>query len=375
MDSPIRRPIYLDCDPGVDDSLALGYLVASPLVRLVGVGTVFGNCPADIGARNACDWLWVMGAPDVPVAVGAKGPSHGEYRGGPKHIHGEHGTGAVRLPESDTTPIAGSAAELLVDLARTHAGELEIVTVGPLTNIAEALVIEPELPHLIKHLTLMGGAALHPGNISPVTEANIGKDPESARIVYAQPWPMTMAGLDVTMANTFEEEHRQALLASGSTTCRLLAEVLDFYFDFHLDVYGRRCSALHDPLAAIIAAGGIGPKLAPVVNVDVDDTRGPGRGQTLCALSGLYRDFPAQDGAHCRVVLEIGSPVAPHLVEVLSRFRSSPHRFRSPLHPPPTHSQKDSSPCPIPRSPTRTRSARARPPCSSASSSPSSHSS
>lgn len=318
MDSPTPRQIYLDCDPGVDDSLALGYLVASPLVQLVGVGTVFGNCPADAGARNACDWLSLMGASDVPVAAGARKPSHGEYHGGPKHIHGQRGTGAVQLPESGTTPVAGNAAELLVDLARAHSGDLEVVTVGPLTNIAEALAIEPELPHMIKHLTLMGGAALHPGNISPVTEANIGKDPESARIVFGAPWPMTMVGLDVTMSNTFEEEHRQALLASGSTAGRLLAEVLDFYFDFHLDVYGRRCSALHDPLAAIVAAGGIVPALAPMINVDIDDTRGPGRGQTLCALGGLYRGFPAQDGAHCRVALDIGAPVAPHLVDVLT---------------------------------------------------------
>lgn len=316
MTSP--RPVYLDCDPGVDDALALAYLVASPHVELVGVGTVFGNTAADTGARNACGWLALMGVPDVPVAVGAPHPSHGTFHGGTPWIHGERGTGAVTLPASDVAPVQASAPELLVELARRYAGELEVVAVGPLTNLVDALALEPELPSLVKHLTIMGGAALHPGNITPVAEANVGKDAEASRIVFEQPWAMTMVGLDVTMPNTLEEEHRRALLESDSRTARVLGEVLDFYFDFHVDVYGRRCSAIHDPLAAAVAAGGLTPTLAPVVNVVVDDTQGPGRGQTICSLRGQYRGFPAQDGAHCRVVLEIGAPVAPHLLDVLT---------------------------------------------------------
>lgn len=320
MSNQTARKVYLDCDPGVDDSLALGYLVASPLVELLGVGSVFGNTHAATGARNACDWLSLMGAPDVPVAVGASGPSHGVYHGGATWIHGEQGTGAVVLPRSEKNPVEMSAAEMIVDLARKHPGELELITIGPLTNIALALDIEPELPQLIKHFTLMGGAALHPGNISPVTEANVGKDPEASRRVFAQPWSMTMVGLDVTMTNTFEEKHRQALIDSGSVAARTLAEVLDFYFDFHIGVFGRRCSALHDPLAAAIAAGGIRPQLAPVVNVEIDDTSGPGRGQTICSLGGQYLGYPEQEGAHCSVVLESGTDVAAHLVNILTRL-------------------------------------------------------
>ncbi|XBH21176.1 nucleoside hydrolase [Jonesiaceae bacterium BS-20] len=318
MSNQPARKIYLDCDPGIDDSLALGYLVASPLVELLGVGSVFGNTHATTGAQNACDWLSLMGAADVPVAIGATNPSHGEYHGGPTWIHGEHGTGTVVLPRSEKKPIDMSAAELIVDLARQHPGELELITVGPMTNIALALELEPELPRLVKHLTLMGGTALHPGNISPVTEANVGKDPESSRKVFAQPWPMTMVGLDVTLTNTFEEKHRQALLNSSSTAARTLAEVLDFYFDFHIGVFGRRCSALHDPLAAAIGAGGIKPQLAPVVNVEIDDTSGPGRGQTICSLGGKYLGYPEQEGAHCSVVLETGTDAAAHLVDILT---------------------------------------------------------
>ena len=313
-------PIYCDCDPGIDDSLALGYLAASPLVRLVGVGSVFGNCPAPVGARNACDWLGLMGSPEVPVAIGALKPSHGEFHGGTPWIHGERGPGTITLPRAETDPIDASAAELIVRLAHEHAGELALVTVGPLTNIALALDLEPELPHLVRSLTLMGGAALHEGNVTPVAEANIFKDPESARRVFEQPWPMTMVGLDVTMEHTLEEHHRERLLSSGRPAPIALAQVLDFYFDFHLGVYGRRCSCVHDPLAAMVAAGGALPLTAPVVTVEVDTTDGPGRGQTICDLRGRYRGFPPQDGAHCQVVLEVEDSAPDHLVDTLVNF-------------------------------------------------------
>ncbi len=314
------KPTYFDCDPGVDDSLALGYLVASPAIDLVGVGTVCGNIGAEQGARNACDWLAMMGAPEVPVAVGAKNPSWGEFYGGALWIHGERGTGAIELPRADKDPIAESAPQLLISLAEQYGGELEIVAVGPLTNLADALRINPDLPSLIKKVTIMGGTAMHPGNISPVAEANIGNDPESARIVFEQPWFIDMAGLDVTMANTFEEEHRRQLLDSNSAVARAIGEEIDFYFDFHLDVYGRRCSALHDPLAAAIAAGGITPIVAPTVVVEVDDSAGPGRGQTVADLRGIHNNFPAQEGAHIRVMLDVGTDLASHLIAVLTQL-------------------------------------------------------
>lgn len=163
----------------------------------------------------------------------------------------------------------------------------------------------------------MGGAALHPGNVTPVAEANVAKDPEAAAEVLAADWDVTLVPLDVTMANVFEETDRKALLEAGTGLAPWLGEVLDLYFGFHVPAYGRRCSALHDPLAAAIAVGSVTATLAPRVPVVVDSTDGPGRGQTLCDLRGRYAGYPDVPGARTRVVLATDVPLAPHLVERL----------------------------------------------------------
>lgn len=310
-------PVYFDCDPGIDDSLALGYLVGSPKANLVGIGTVCGNTGAVQGARNACDWLNIMGASDVPVAVGAVSPSWTDTCAGTAWVHGEAGTGDIELPRSPVDPIDMSAVDLLLSLAKEYEGELVVVAVGPMTNIAAALEVEPNLPKMIKKFTIMGGAAFHPGNITPLAEANIGNDPEAARKVFEADWDIEMVGLDVTMNNRLTEKDRQKMLNSDSRSARLLAEEVDFYFKFHIDVFGEPSSALHDPLAVAIALDDVKAISAPVVNVEVDDTNGPGRGQTVCDLRGLYNNYPAQEGAHCQVFLDVGTDFGKKLVKVL----------------------------------------------------------
>ncbi|MFP3578754.1 nucleoside hydrolase [Arthrobacter sp. efr-133-TYG-104] len=310
-------PFYLDCDTGIDDALALAYLLASPRADLVGIGTVSGNVSAAGGARNTLDLLSLAGHPDVPVAIGAHDPQVGTFHGGAPHVHGENGIGGVDLPASDREPIEASAAELLVQLAHQYPGELQVVAIGPLTNIAQALRLEPKLPQLVAGITIMGGAALAPGNITPVAEANIANDPEAAAEVFAADWTVTMVPLDVTMTNVLEEHHRQELLAADHPVPRALGEMLGYYFGFYVDIFGRACSAMHDPLAAAIAVEGVDLALAPTVRVQVDTTDGPGRGQTVCDLRGQYAGFPAQRGARCRVVLAIGEDFAPHLLGTL----------------------------------------------------------
>ncbi len=296
-------PMFLDCDTGIDDALALVLLLNSPEVDLVGVATVSGNIDAAGGARNTLDLLALAGRRDVPVAIGNHDPQVGSYHGGAPHVHGHNGIGEVELPPSGLSPAAETGAELLVRLAREHAGALHVVAIAPLTNLAEALRLEPELPRLVSHLTIMGGAALVPGNIGPVTEANIANDPEAAAEVMAAPWDITLVPLDVTMFHRFDEDDRQALLADGRPVPHALGEMLDHYFGFYLGVFGDRHCALHDPLAAAIAVGIVAPTEAPTVRVAVDAADGPARGQTVCDLRGRYRGYPPQDGAHTRVVL------------------------------------------------------------------------
>lgn len=310
-------PLYLDCDTGVDDSLALAYLLASPEIDLVGVGSVHGNVDASQGAVNTLDLLALAGRDDVPVAVGARDPLAGAFDGGVPHIHGRNGVGDVALPASGRAPAAESAVELLLRLSHEHEGSLRVVAVGPLTNLALALRADPALPERVLDVTVMGGAALHPGNVSPVGEANIANDPEAAAEVLGADWDVTLVPLDVTMANLLEETDRKALLEAGTALAPWLGEVLDLYFGFHVPTFGRRCSALHDPLAAAIAVGGVSPTLAPRVPVVIDATDGPGRGQTVCDLRGLYAGYPDVPGARTRVVLATDGPLAPHLLERL----------------------------------------------------------
>ncbi|MEU2561352.1 nucleoside hydrolase [Streptomyces longispororuber] len=311
------QPLYYDCDTGIDDSMALAYLLASPEIDLVGVGTVSGNTDSVQAAHNTLALIQLSGRDDIPVAVGAAGPQVGSYAGPVPHIHGHNGIGDIIVPEPDRPVAALDAADLILQLARTHAGELRLLSTGPLTNLAEALRRAPELPTLVKDVTIMGGAAYQCGNISPVAEANIGNDPEAAADVLAADWDITLVPLDVTLAHTLEEEDRTLLLDSGRPLPTALGDMLDLYFDFYLATYGRRCSAIHDPLAAAIAVGGIVPTLAPVVDVVVDTTHGPGRGQTICDLRGRYLAYPPQPGAHCRVVLETGPDTPAHLLKRL----------------------------------------------------------
>lgn len=317
MTTPTSHPFYLDCDTGIDDALALAYLLASPQADVRGIGTVSGNVSAAVGARNTLDLLQLAGHAHIPVAVGAHDPQTGTFHGGASHVHGANGIGEVSLSTADAELASETAAEMLVRLAHKHPGTLRVLAIGPLTNIAEALRLDPELPRLVEEITIMGGAALAPGNITAVAEANIANDPEAAADVFAADWNITLVPLDVTMSNVLEESHRQELLAAGHPVPQALGEMLGYYFRFYEGIFGRACSAMHDPLAAALAVGGVKAAVAPVVHVDVDTTDGPGRGQTVCDLRGLYLDYPEQPGARCRVVLSLDGDFAPHLVDVL----------------------------------------------------------
>jgi purine nucleosidase len=314
-----RAPYYLDCDTGIDDALAIGYLLAAAAdesagIEIVGIGSVSGNVSASVGAHNTLDLLALAEAEGIPVAIGAHDPQGGSFHGGAPHVHGANGVGDVEIAKSGSSVADESAEHLLVRLAREHKGELRVIAIGPLTNIAAALRLEPNLPGLVKELTLMGGAATVPGNITPVAEANIANDAHAAAEVFAAEWFITMVPLDVTMTNVLLEHDRQSLVDSGRPVASALGHMLDYYFNFYVGVYGHRASALHDPLAVAIALGEVALKTAPVVRVVVDDTAGPGRGQTICDLRGIYNGFPEQSGAHTRVVLALETDFAPTLL-------------------------------------------------------------
>ena len=266
----MTAPFYLDCDTGVDDALALALLAGHPDVTISGIGTVSGNTAAGQAARNTLDLLALAGRGDVPVAVGAHHPLDGTFGGGAHGVHGGNGIGGVELPTAARMAEGRAAVDLLLDLARQHAGDLRIVATGPLTNLALALRQEPELAGLVRDVTVMGGAVRVPGNVTGRAEANIANDPAAAAVVLGAAWPVTLVPLDVTMAHRFTEDDRAALAAAGTPLTLALAAMLSGYFDFYEPLLGVRQVPLHDPLAAGIATGDLTPSDAPRLGLRVE---------------------------------------------------------------------------------------------------------
>lgn len=320
-----KNPLLVDCDTGIDDALALLYLLGDPDLDLRAVTSVFGNTSAEATALNTLRVLELAGRPDIPVAVGAESSTRGTARFAP-HVHGTDGLGDTALPAPAGTPSATPAAELIVRLAREHPGRLDLLALGPLTNLAAALRLDPALPQRVRQVTIMGGAIHHPGNVTPAAEANIDNDPESARSVLRAGWDVTLVPLDATMTELLTERHRHRLTACGTPAARFAAGILRHYLDFYEStVFGRRVAACHDPLAAAIAAGDVAPTLAPAVDVDVDTGDGPGRGMTIADTRGRYRGFPAQDAARVRVVLRTDGTFPDRLVERLTSTPAASH--------------------------------------------------
>ncbi|EPQ5852412.1 nucleoside hydrolase [Klebsiella pneumoniae] len=313
-----RIKLYFDCDTGIDDAIALGYLLAEKeKVELVGIGSVCGNIDAETGARNSINLLKLAGVQQVPVAKGDDNYLRTKFQSISQHIHGDNGIGNIQLEPAMQGVVTYTASEMLVALARKYPGELHVLATGPLTNLARALQLEPELPRLIKQITIMGGAANAPGNRTPVAEANIAGDPEAAAMVFSSLNNILLVPLDVTMNHALDERHRQQLLRSDRPFAQALGQMLELYISFYEGEYGRKACAIHDPAAAYFAVEGVRQCLAPRINVVIDDTSGPGRGQTICDMRGQYSGYPVQEGANCTVVLCTDTDLATVLVDKL----------------------------------------------------------
>ena len=295
--------LYLDCDTGVDDALALALLLAHDDVTLAGIGTVNGNTSAPQAAANTLGLLALAGRDDIPVAVGGGG-----YRGGAPTVHGGNGVGGVTLP-AGRAPDPRTAVDLLLELARRHPGELHVLATGPCGNLAAALRAEPELPSLVASVTVMGGAVRRPGNVDGRAEANIADDPAAAAAVLAAPWPLTLVPLDVTLDHRWTEADRARLDAAGTPLTTALAAMLPVYFDSYEPGLGERAMPLHDPLAAGLAVGDLTAADAPTLGVRIEVDSG--------------RTVADDAGRPVRVVLSLTAPAAPVILDRLTRNRSA----------------------------------------------------
>lgn len=312
---PVR--MVLDCDPGIDDAVAIAWAVAHPAIDLVAVGSVWGNVDLDRTTRNAVQVLDACGAGQVPVARGAAGPRGGGTGPASGHVHGADGLGGLAMSTPGPGPAATTAAHQLVAQCRAEPGAIHVVALGPLTNLAEALDLEPDLPDLVAGVTLMGGAALVPGNVTPAAEANVFFDPLAARRVLTAPWSVTVAPLDATRQVRMDDRHVARLAAADSPIGRLLAGALDHYLGVSAALLGERAGVVHDVLAVAVAAGLVDATDAPTVHADVETGEGPGRGATIFDLRGHARGAAPDDDAHVRVVLDVADGFADQVVDTL----------------------------------------------------------
>src|SRR5215216_893987 len=222
-----RVPLVLDVDTGTDDALALAYAVASPKIELVGVTTVAGNVDVEKTTANTLSVLDWLGAAHVPVHRGASRPLVRPHQDA-SYFHDESGLGGAQLPTSTRSIGADRGPAALIRLARQWPGALTLVALGPLTNLAIALNVEPELTQLLKWVVIMGGAYTVPGNTTPAAEFNILVDPEAADQVFTAPFPrMTAVWLDVTEQVALTRDDWDAVNTGTSLprTATLLREV------------------------------------------------------------------------------------------------------------------------------------------------------
>lgn len=282
--SSAKYKVILDTDPGVDDAVALFFALAHPEIELVGVTTIFGNVSVAQATVNAL-YLTRIAGYSIPVAQGASVPVFKNPGKHPDLIHGHDGLGNLTERfRNDACAETKCAAEFIVSMARQHPGEITFVAVGPLTNLALALALEPRLPELLKQVAIMGGAIDEPGNVSPVAEANIWHDPHAADLVFGAGFDLTMVGLDVThrvvlpsaLFLQLEAQHQHVAMET-------LRHATAFYCNFYQSVrpeIGPGCFG-HDVLAF---AWLVAPELFGTETGRIRvATEGIGNGQTMLA--------------------------------------------------------------------------------------------
>ncbi|MCS6826512.1 MAG: nucleoside hydrolase [Caldilinea sp.] len=241
----MAQKILFDTDPGIDDAMALLFALASPEIEVIGVTTVFGNVHTDLATHNALALLEFAGRPDIPVAQGATRPLHITFDEPATLVHAANGLGEVFLPKPTASPDPRPAAQFIAEAVMRLPGEIILAPVGPLTNIALALMLEPRIVERVAGVVLMGGAATVNGNVNPAAEANIWHDPHAADIVFNAGWPVTMLGLDVTMTVQMDDAYFAGL--RSSPTGEFIYAISRFYLEFHRQVYGLDVCHTHDP--------------------------------------------------------------------------------------------------------------------------------
>ncbi len=283
------KKIIIDCDPGIDDSLAIMLALNSPEVEVVGITIVAGNSPVTMGFQNAKKILSFLGRLDVPVFVGADRPRVREYVNA-LDTHGEDGLGESFLPEIPGQEIPDKTAVSFLRETLKEGG-VSVVALGPLTNLARLIDEDLEAFLSIERLVSMGGNFRSHGNCSPVAEYNYWEDPDSAKVVfdtlYEHHRRIEMVGLDVTREIVLTPEILDQMKKVNSVTGDFIEKITGFYFKFHWEWEHIRGCVINDPLAV---AQFINPDILTGIEAFTEvETSGISMGQTVVDSMGFYR--------------------------------------------------------------------------------------
>ena len=286
----MAEKIIFDTDPGIDDALALLLIAAAPELDLMAITVTHGNTSQEKCLSNALRLVELLGITQVPVARGAQEPLVKELSVA-EETHGDGGLGYAVLPEPKVKPIQESAHDLIIRLVNENPNQITLLCVGPMTNIALALLKQPQITKKIKRIVAMGGSIHYPGNATPQSENNVFCDPESYEIVVNAGIDLTLVPLDVTYQCLLTTQHIEQITLARPEIKNFIKESTRFYIEFHAEYQGIQGCAINDPLAAAIL---IDPTL--VENRDyflsVDLSGGPSKAKTIADHYGALKKAP-----------------------------------------------------------------------------------
>ena len=279
----MKHKVIIDTDPGIDDAMAIAYAIAHPDIDLIALTTIFGNVSASEATDNALALLDCFGH-ECDVAKGETRPLVMEPRPHSYFVHGRNGLGNINVPKSPKSAVSDTAAEYLVKKTLEMPGEIDICAIGPLTNLARALDIDPAIATRVKSVSIMGGAVYIPGNVSPVAEANIWNDPHAAEKVFAASWPVVLSPLDVTTKVVLSPHFFADLEDANPKVGKLLSDMARFYARFYRSHSGLNGCIPHDVMAlAYLTIPGVYMQKRGAISAATD---GPGIGQTIFNPAG-----------------------------------------------------------------------------------------
>ena len=281
------RPFFIDTDTASDDAVALVMAFARKDINIVGIGVVAGNVPLSSALQNALYTRELCGRTDVPVYAGADRPLIFEL-GTAQHVHGDDGMGDIGLPLTGRAPNEGHAVDALLEASNEHAGELTLVTLGPLTNIALAIQRDPSIADKISRVVLMGAAADHIGNVNPVAEFNMWVDPHAVQIVLESGLPLEFVGWDISRRDAvIVPEEANRLRSIGTPRAEFTIDIQRIVAEFCARDTKLAGFDMPDPIAMAYA---IDPSIATQtrhLNLVIECTEGPTRGMVVMDLLGL----------------------------------------------------------------------------------------